>query len=122
VAGKKPKKKGSRALSRRQVKGLTVEQVLEHPVVQQMAVQLRTLKQAVDSLPEAVGRAVAEASQKQVYRGPAYPVTDLLKDPKALGGVGLDLQSQMGDAREKEGLPREVPDSKKKDEDKGGSS
>lgn len=117
------KKKGKgRGLSRRRVdvKGLTVEQVLEHPAVQQMVAQLRTLKQAVDSLPEAVGRAVAEAAQKQVYRGPAYPVTDLLQDPKALGAGGLDLQAQMGDAREKEGLPREVPGPpKKEDEAKG---
>lgn len=120
MAERKPrKKKNTQALTRRQVKGLTMEQILEHPAVRAMSTRLQTLQQAVNGLPEAVGRAVAEATQKQTYRGPAYPVTDPLQDPK-LRDVGVDLKAQMGDAREKQGLPREVPEPpKKKDEEKG---
>lgn len=43
--------------------GLTLDQVMAHPAVQQLSQRLEETKQLLQSLPEAIGRAVAEAQR-----------------------------------------------------------
>jgi hypothetical protein len=43
--------------------GLTLDQVMSHPAVQQLSQRLEETKQLLQSLPEAIGRAVAEAQR-----------------------------------------------------------
>ena len=43
--------------------GLTIAEVLAHPVVQQMNQKLESMQQLLQALPEAIGRAVAEAQR-----------------------------------------------------------
>jgi hypothetical protein len=57
-------------------KGLTLEQAMAHPVVQQMNKKLEEMRQVIEGLPEAIGRAVAEAqrSGRTVSRAFGPPV------------------------------------------------
>jgi len=62
----KKKKGGKNELSRVKdavPKGLTLEQVLEHPAVKQLNQKLEEARQIMAGLPEAIGRAVAEAQR-----------------------------------------------------------
>jgi hypothetical protein len=43
--------------------GLTLDQVMSHPAVQQLSQRLEETKQLLQGLPEAIGRAVAEAQR-----------------------------------------------------------
>lgn len=43
--------------------GLTLDQVMSHPAVQQLSQRLEETKQLLQSLPEMIGRAVAEAQR-----------------------------------------------------------
>jgi hypothetical protein len=55
---------------------LTLEQAMAHPVVQQMNKKLEEMRQVIEGLPEAIGRAVAEAqrSGRTVSRAFGPPV------------------------------------------------
>lgn len=59
------KKKGPKqALAQvKEAQTLSLEQALAHPVVQQMSKKLEEMRQLVQGLPEAIGRAVAEAQR-----------------------------------------------------------
>jgi hypothetical protein len=71
------KKSEERGLTRQESsKALTVEQVLDHPVVRELSTQLKAMKQVVDALPELIGRAVKEATRKPPpgASGPPVPL------------------------------------------------
>jgi len=57
-------------------RGLTMEQVLAHPVVQQMTRRLEEMREIVQGLPEAIGRAVAQATKRPPAGacGPPVPI------------------------------------------------
>ena len=68
-----------------------VEQLLAHPMVQQMAAQISVLKNMFQQLPEAIGRAVAKAQEVkppswsapiQTRRGPG--------DPPGVAAMGVE--------------------------------
>jgi hypothetical protein len=58
---KKPKKQELAKV--KETQALSLEQALAHPVVQQMSKKLDEMRQLVQGLPEAIGRAVAEAQR-----------------------------------------------------------
>jgi hypothetical protein len=69
------KKKGPKQdlVKHENAKSLNLEQVMAHPVVQQMNKKLEEMRQLVQGLPEAIGRAVAEAQRAgrpRVVSGP----------------------------------------------------
>lgn len=64
--GEKKKKGDKQELSKVKEappQGLTLEQVMAHPVVQQLNQKVDEMRQLVQGLPEAIGRAVAEAQR-----------------------------------------------------------
>lgn len=50
--------------------GLTLSEVMAHPVVQEMNKKLESMSQLLQQLPEAIGRAVAEAQRANSNRVP----------------------------------------------------
>ena len=50
-------------------KGVTMAQVLEHPMVQKMHAEITQLRQLMEGLPEAIGRAVIAAQEEQRPKG-----------------------------------------------------
>ncbi len=50
-------------------KGLTMAEVLKHPVVKEMVTRMETLQRTLDGLPEAIGRALVEAQKAQRVPG-----------------------------------------------------
>lgn len=54
-------------------RGLTMEEVLKHPVVQQMNKKLEDMRELVAGLPEAIGRAVAAAQRANGATLPSGP-------------------------------------------------
>lgn len=60
---KKPGKGGLVQAKPAEQQALTLEQVMAHPVVQQLNQKLEETKQLLQGLPEAIGRAVAEAQR-----------------------------------------------------------
>lgn len=57
------KKKKQDLVKVQEAHGLTLEQAMAHPVVQQMNKKLEEMRQVIEGLPEAIGRAVAEAQR-----------------------------------------------------------
>jgi len=74
------KKKGKQELAKVQeeaIRSLTVEQVMKHPAVQQINKKFEEMQQLVQALPEAIGRAVAEAQRSKklpIVSGPSVPL------------------------------------------------
>lgn len=58
---------------RSEERGLTIEEVLKHPVVQQMNQKLEDMRALVAGLPEAIGRAVATAQNASRATLPSGP-------------------------------------------------
>ena len=105
--------------------GLTMAQVMKHPLVREMTTELKSIRRTLDALPEVIARAVAEAQKAK--RVPGIDVTN----PELLQGSNLgqnqeagpslgdavvqNLQTHLADARDKEGyVPRPTPPSKPK--------
>ena len=65
----------------KEAQALSLEQALAHPVVQQMSKKLDEMRQLVQGLPEAIGRAVAEAQRAGAR-------------PRVLSGPPVALQPQ----------------------------
>jgi hypothetical protein len=93
---KSKKKPGSELSIRQEPSSLTMEQVLAHPVVQQMNRQLEDLKSLVQALPEAIGRAVAAGShQNLTQREDAVPMLDLSQDSEVvIGKEGVTIDGK----------------------------
>ena len=90
--------------------GLTMEQVLQHPVVKEMSARLETLQRTMESLPELIGRAVAEAQKAK-----RVPGMDI-KNPELLTGAGVgkeipvqDLKAHLEQTRKDVGYKKQSP-------------
>lgn len=91
-------------------KGLTMDEVLKHPVVQKMSAQLETLQQLLSNLPEAIGRAVTEAQEANRPKGLSVENPELfegLKKGAQARGVAFDLEQEMIKARKEMGIEEE---------------
>lgn len=74
MAAKKEKSKKALAVRESQPTGLTMEQVMAHPEFMKVAAELREVKGLLVNLPEAIGRAVAEAGRASTVSGPVMPL------------------------------------------------
>ncbi len=75
MSRRKKNSKDERGLSRRaDPNGLTLDGALTHPVVQRMSEKLEEMRQLVEGLPEAIGRAVAQATRKPPVGASGPPV------------------------------------------------
>lgn len=92
--------------------GLSMEQVMSHPVVKEMGRKLDEMRQLVQGLPEAIGRAVAEAQRQQRVPRASGPPVPLRAEN---GGVEFHRKGkiiQNGEVVAKEGptsLSRDLP-------------
>jgi len=111
MSEKKPRK-GMVKADQAAAQGLSLEQVMAHPVVKAMNGKLEEMRQLVQGLPEAIGRAVAEAQRQKrptIASGPPVP----LRAENA--GVEFHRKGkivQNGEIVAKEGqtsLPQELP-------------
>ncbi len=71
--------------------GLTMEQVLQHPVVLEMSARLDTLQRTVKSLPEAIARVLKAAREAERPKGMDIQNPELLTG--ALPGKDLIVQN-----------------------------
>lgn len=88
------KKKDEKALVQKEP--ISVEMVLQHPVVKEMASRLENVQKLLQSLPEAIGRAVAEASAPPPPKpapAPGQPLS-LVKPTPIECGVVIELHPQ----------------------------
>lgn len=96
MASKKEKKSESKGLVKKEAP-MGMESVMNHPAVKDLRAQLSAVKQMLESLPEAIGKAVAAAQQQQtqaqVPAGANGPAMEMLA-PKNVeirkGSLNLD--------------------------------
>lgn len=69
--------------------GLTIAEVLAHPVVQQMNQKLENMQQLLQALPEAIGRAVAEA--QRANRPGTIPLSGPLVELRPSGSGSVEF-------------------------------
>lgn len=67
------KKKNSKALIQSQSQEITAEMILAHPIVKEMASRLENVQNLLQNLPEAIGRAVAQATAAPAPLPPLVP-------------------------------------------------
>lgn len=91
--GKKPKKD---ELIQQQPQPMTTEMIMSHPVVKEMAARLENVQNLLKSLPEAIGRAVAEASAIKPPMPPPAPGQQLtvVHPPSFKEGDAIELRPQ----------------------------
>ncbi len=97
-------------------KGLTMDQVLKHPMVHKMHAEISQLRQLMEGLPEAIGRAMIAAQKAQ--RVPGIDISN----PELLTGkpfskekvIMQNLQQELDKARQDIGyVPVPLPILKK---------
>ncbi len=102
-------------------KGVTMAEVLQHPMVQKMHTEITQLRKLMEGLPEAIGRAVIAAQEEK-----KVPGIDI-SNPELLTGtpfsnekvVVQNLQKELGKARDDIGyVPMPLPVIKKPTEPK----
>lgn len=84
--------------------GLTMAQVMKHPLVQEMTSELKSLRRTLDALPEVIGRAVAEAQKAKRIPGLDISNPELLAggQPKE-DAVVQNLRRELDKTREEVG-------------------
>ncbi len=101
--------------------GLTMAEVLEHPMVQKMHTEISQLRKLMEGIPEAIGRAMIAAQKEQ--RVPGIDISN----PELLTGtpfskekvVVQNLQQELDKARDDIGyVPMPLPTLKKPPEPK----
>lgn len=90
------KKKDEKGLIRKESDAITAEMILQHPVVKEMAARLENVQKLLQHLPEAIGRAVAEASAPKPPMPPPAPGQPLcvVKPTPIEFGVPIELHPQ----------------------------
>ncbi len=113
---KKPDEKPVKGDGPEGQKGLTMNQVLQHPMVLKMHTEITQLRKLVEGLPEAIGRAMTAAQEAR--RVPGIDIAN----PELLTGkpfskeelVVQNLQAELDKAREDIGyIPPSPPKPKK---------
>ncbi len=97
-------------------KGLTMAEVLKHPIAAKMHTEITQLRQMMSELPEAIGRAVAKAPEEETPKGIDVTNPELLTGTPFSGKkvVVQNLQKELDKTRKDIGyVPVPLPILKK---------